>query len=285
MGVESFSPYSLVFALTERLYPYTNLQRRLWIISGYLVGRLEAYRNGSFCSYAEWLAEIFDRYTKKKSGNRRRLLIVDGHSSHVHMQFMEKCDELRILLLILPPHSTHRLQPLDVLLFAPLSSFYSTAANALLTDSLGLINLSKRAFWSFFYSVWQQAFTPTNIASGFARTGILPYNPPLLIDIITNPKPPTPPPVSAILKTPMTNRAVLHMQRNYKNAPSSPLLAKIFRVNEKLATLHSLNSHMIAGLKRVVILEKKRDSEANVSIYLEKRTASHSSLAQVGYKL
>ena len=87
------------------------------------------------------------------------------------MWFIEKCDELRILLLILPPHSTHRLQPLDVSLFAPLSSFYSTAANALLTDNLGLINLSKRAFWSLFYPAWQQAFTPMNIASGFARTG------------------------------------------------------------------------------------------------------------------
>ena len=205
-----------------------------------------------------WLVEIFDRYTKKKAGNRIRLLIVDGHSSHVNMRFIEKCDKFHILLLILLPHSTHRLQPLDVSLFAPLSSFYSTAANTLLTDSLGLINLSKRAFWSLFYPAWQQAFTPMNIASGFARMGIFPYNPSLLIDVITKPKPPTPPPVSIILKTPMTNRTVRHMQRNYKNAPSSPLLTKIFRVNEKLATLRSLDSHMIAGLKRVVILEKKK---------------------------
>ena len=155
--------------------------------------------------------EIFDRYTRKKAGNRRRLLIVDGHSSHVNMRFIEKCDKLRILLLILPPHSTHRLQPLDVSLFAPLSSFYSTAANTLLTDSLGLINLSKRAFWSLFYPSWQQAFTPTNIASGFAKTGIFPYNPSLLINVITKPKLPTPPPASIILKTPMTNRAIRRM--------------------------------------------------------------------------
>ena len=109
--------------------------------------------NGWSCDVLglNWLVEIFDRYTKKKAGNRRRLLIVDGYSSHVNMWFIEKCDELCILLLILPPHSTHRLQPLDVSLFAPLSSFYSTTANSLLTDSLGLINLSKRAFWSLFY--------------------------------------------------------------------------------------------------------------------------------------
>ena len=98
----------------------------------------------------DWLEQVFHRYTKEKAGNRRRLLIVDGHSSHVNMRFVEKCDELRILLSILPPHSTHRLQPLDVSLFSPLSHYYSAAANALMFDSVGLTNLSKRAFWSLF---------------------------------------------------------------------------------------------------------------------------------------
>ena len=51
------------------------------------------------------------------------------------------------------------------------------------------------------------------------------------------------------------------MQRNYKNVPSSLLLAKIFCANEKLATLHSYDSHMIAGLKRVIILEKKKKQQ------------------------
>jgi hypothetical protein len=31
----------------------------------------------------------------------------------------------RILLLVYPPHSTHSLQPLDVVIFKPLSSHYS----------------------------------------------------------------------------------------------------------------------------------------------------------------
>ena len=69
-----------------------------------------------------WLTTVFDRYTKSKAGNRHRLLIVDGHSSHVNMAFINECDRLRILLMILPPHSTHRLQPLDVSLFKPVFS-------------------------------------------------------------------------------------------------------------------------------------------------------------------
>jgi hypothetical protein len=58
-----------------------------------------------------------------------RVLIVDGHSSHLNMRFIEECDRNRIILAILPPYSTHRLQPLDVGIFAPLAQRYSEALN------------------------------------------------------------------------------------------------------------------------------------------------------------
>ena len=57
----------------------------------------------------KWLVTVFKRYTAKRAGNRRRLLIIDDHSSHVNMKFINLCDSLNILLLILPPHTTHRL--------------------------------------------------------------------------------------------------------------------------------------------------------------------------------
>ena len=47
-------------------------------------------------------------------------MIVDDHSSHVNKQFIDICDENHIILAILPPHSTHRLQPLDLKIFSPL---------------------------------------------------------------------------------------------------------------------------------------------------------------------
>jgi len=53
-----------------------------------------------------WLTKIFDRNTKEKAGNSRRLLIVDGHSSHVNIKFINYCDRNRIILAVLPPHST-----------------------------------------------------------------------------------------------------------------------------------------------------------------------------------
>ena len=67
------------------------------------------------------------------------------------MKFINTYDELRILLLILPSHSTHRLQSLDVSLFAPLATFYTNGLNQLLSNSLSMVSMTKRAFWSVFW--------------------------------------------------------------------------------------------------------------------------------------
>jgi hypothetical protein len=76
-----------------------------------------------------WLERVFNRETKEKAGRGWRLLILDGHHSHVNLQFIDYADRNRILLAVLPSHTTHRLQPLDVGIFGPLARAYSNALN------------------------------------------------------------------------------------------------------------------------------------------------------------
>ena len=102
----------------------------------------------------KWLTQIFDRCTKKYL-HRRRLLIVNDYFSHVNLKFINKCDELRILLMILSFHIIHRLQSLDVSLFASLARYYINDLNAMMNNSLRTMNMSKRIFWSIFWFVWQ----------------------------------------------------------------------------------------------------------------------------------
>jgi hypothetical protein len=64
-----------------------------------------------------WLEQVFDRRTKDKARLSYRIFIVDGHGSHLTRNFLQYCLTHKILLCILPPHSTHSLQPLDVVLF------------------------------------------------------------------------------------------------------------------------------------------------------------------------
>jgi len=82
----------------------------------------------------------------------------------------------RIVLAVLPPHSTHRFQPLDVGLFTPLATYYSQQTNKLLTKSQGLVRLIKRDFWLLIYKAWNQAFTTKNVRSAWEKTGIYPFN-------------------------------------------------------------------------------------------------------------
>ena len=84
-----------------------------------------------------WLEHIFDRYTKEKAGNHRRLLIVDDYNSHLNIRFINYADQNRILLAFLPPHSTHRLQPFDVGLFRPLANYYTQKINRFITNVVG----------------------------------------------------------------------------------------------------------------------------------------------------
>ena len=88
----------------------------------------------------DWLRQVFDRTTKEKTSPRdRRLLIVDGHNSHVNLPFIEYADANRILLAVFPPHSIHRLQPLDIGMFSPLATYYSQAIDRLLSESQAFI--------------------------------------------------------------------------------------------------------------------------------------------------
>jgi hypothetical protein len=56
------------------------------------------------------------------------------------MAFIDFADKHWIIVMILPPYTTHRLQPLDVGLFQPLSIAYSKELDDLMFKSGGLVS-------------------------------------------------------------------------------------------------------------------------------------------------
>lgn len=105
-----------------------------------------------------WLCEVFEPSTRPASPRTWRLLIVDGHSSHINLAFIEKALEKKVLILVLPPHLTHRLQPCDVSLFGPLATEYQVQLNLWLYKSLGEVKLGKRHFYKLFRASYEKAF-------------------------------------------------------------------------------------------------------------------------------
>lgn len=123
-----------------------------------------------------WLKLVFDRYTKAVAGRSWRLLIVDGHGSHVTADFIEYCISNRILLAIFPPHSTHSLQPLDVVLFSPLAQHYTSELNRRLHGSLGITRITKADFYSNFWPAWAATMKRDLILKSFQATGVWPMD-------------------------------------------------------------------------------------------------------------
>jgi hypothetical protein len=119
-----------------------------------------------------WLEQVIDRRTKRKARSNYRILIVDGHGSHLTKEFVRYYLAHKILLCVLPPHSTHSLQPLDVVLFSPLSTVYSAELSRHLQRNNGLLPVKEGDFFALFGTSYSVSFTSKNILILFEATGV-----------------------------------------------------------------------------------------------------------------
>ena len=158
-----------------------------------------------------WLIEHFDPNTRARAAGRARLLIVDGHASHISYEFCKYALSNNIRLISLPAHSTHLLQPLDVGLFGPLQHFYGKAADDYMRNTRA--GILKGTFWGFYRQAREKAYTKQNIKQAFRATGVSPFNPNAVLTRLPCVKTP-PPPLSddipegatEIWRTPKTRR-------------------------------------------------------------------------------
>lgn len=128
------------------------------------------------CLAMMWLENVFEPETSAVVGPLPRLLIVDGHGSHITYQFIEYCIKHNILLFCLPSHSTHLLQPLDVGLFSPYQHFYGRAVDDYMRSGQNRHGIKKSLFIPFLSYAREQAFSHHNICQAFEATGIWPLS-------------------------------------------------------------------------------------------------------------
>lgn len=103
------------------------------------------------------------------------LLLCDNHENHVTKEAIDYPSDNGIVYLSFPPHTTHRLQPLDVGVFEPFKSKIKTAFNDWHVSNpektLNIYNIPKLAKIAYF-----ESFSTKNITSAFAKTRIWPFN-------------------------------------------------------------------------------------------------------------
>jgi hypothetical protein len=206
-----------------------------------------------------WLKQVFDRSTKLKAGRSYRLLILDGHGSHLTMDFIEYCDRNRILLAIYPPHSTHTLQPLDVVMFKPLSSAYSAQVASFMERSQGLTSMSKRDFYPMFMAAWEASFKKATILKAFEATGLSPLNPEVILNRFNQPAQSgqLSDSDSSALSASDWRKIRQLVDRAVADRDQQKIL-KLNRTIHQLSIRSVLAEHEIKRLKEALINEKKR---------------------------
>jgi hypothetical protein len=158
----------------------------------------------------EWLEIVFDPETSLIAKGRKRLLILDGHNSHSTLKFALYAERHGIVVLILPPHTTHRLQPLDVGVFNHLAHAWKKEVN--LWGSTGGC-IQKKNLITIYSRARVYALQPDFIHTAFQKCGIEPFDPSVISEqdmaaaektsaVASLPIPPTIPAIVELLKIP-----------------------------------------------------------------------------------
>ena len=135
----------------------------------------------------EWFHHCFEPATCELSDDacKLRVLIFDGHESHLSSQFLAHALDNNIHLLMLPPHTSHLLQPLDVGVFGPLKSAMSKCLDKLIRT--GISRLEKVEWVEKYIEARPYAFTKSNIDGAWRGAGLFPFSPQKVIRKIIDP--------------------------------------------------------------------------------------------------
>ncbi|XP_030763701.1 uncharacterized protein LOC115888207 [Sitophilus oryzae] len=167
-AVGSYVPPYFVFA-RQRMKPE--------LLNGCPPGSQATAQSSGWMTADSFLAYLkhFVRYAKP-SVDDPVLLLVDNHSSHISLPGINFCREDGIILVGFPPHTTHKLQPLEVSFFGPLKTYYNQVCDAFLVNHPGVV-ISDRNIGPLFAEAYCKAATVSNAVKGFKACGIEPFNP------------------------------------------------------------------------------------------------------------
>ncbi|KYG39584.1 hypothetical protein M433DRAFT_542840, partial [Acidomyces richmondensis BFW] len=78
----------------------------------------------------KWLTTVFEPSTRPIDSTLHRLLIIDSYRSYITANVIAFYIKYAIDLLILLPYTSHKLQPLDISIFAPLKRALASETDA-----------------------------------------------------------------------------------------------------------------------------------------------------------
>lgn len=156
------------------LFPRKNMQR--YFMDNATPGSV-GYANGSGWMDTEHFIKYFNHFIQHTLASKDNplLLIMDNHTSHISLPIVNLARDHGIEIVTLPPHCSHRLQPLDVGVFGPFKHYYDIICDDWSKSNAGraieihhVAALADKAL--------DESVNKKNIKAGFRRAGIFPLD-------------------------------------------------------------------------------------------------------------
>uniref|UniRef100_A0A2H1VRL1 SFRICE_011313 n=1 Tax=Spodoptera frugiperda TaxID=7108 RepID=A0A2H1VRL1_SPOFR len=133
---------------------------------------------------SELFVDVMKHFIKHSaaSPDNPALLILDNHESHLSIEALDLAKKSGVTILTLHPHTTAKMQPLDVGLNAPFKVYYNSAIDSWMMRNPGkpmtIYNIAECVGVAY-----ARAMTPMNIFAAFKKCGIFPFDPEIFTDI------------------------------------------------------------------------------------------------------
>lgn len=125
-------------------------------------------------TFLTWVKFFLEKV--RPTPEKKALLLLDNLEAHKFYPALQYASQNNVVLLSFAPHTTHRMQPLDVSVFGPLKKNFEQHLNVFLKQHAGRV-INQFDVCKIFSPAYQKSASSQNAISGFKKTGIWPYDP------------------------------------------------------------------------------------------------------------
>ncbi len=122
--------------------------------------------------FEDWFCKHYLKWAEKF--RKLCVLFLDGHGSNLTYKVVESASANQIIMICLPSHTSHALQPCDVALFRPLKVCWKNVLKSWFRGTR-LQNVDKAVFPTLLAKLWTN-INPNNAIAGFSGSGLHPLN-------------------------------------------------------------------------------------------------------------
>ena len=123
--------------------------------------------------FSTYVKSHFFKYVQGRDPDQYVILMYDGHRSHISLSLIEWAKQNKIILFVLPPHTSHILQPMDVGCFGPFEVLYQAEVKKFTRQKAGT-SVTRYDICGLVCKVYDRALQSDNLRAAFRKTGIYP---------------------------------------------------------------------------------------------------------------